>query len=96
MLISSRVLFGAHAEELGPVLCIITLPVPPDTAKSPPGQGGKATEAAGEGRQPGVCYRIKKGSLKCVCIGRERRAGGQINGKNLDRGWWLKAKVIQH
>lgn len=32
MLISSRVLIGTEAEQLVPVVCIITLPVPPDTA----------------------------------------------------------------
>lgn len=74
MLISSCVLIGTDAEQLVPVLCIITLPVPPDTAKSPSGQEEEARGVAGQPREPGICYRIKRGTLK----GEE---GGKINGK---------------
>lgn len=63
MLISSCVLTGTDAEQLVPVVCIITLPVPPDTADLLQAKQG-SPEGPEELGEPEVCYRIKRGTLK--------------------------------
>lgn len=64
VLISSRVLTGTDAEQLVPVVCIITLPVPPDTANLLQAKQGSPEGCQKSRESLGFVTELKEGPKK--------------------------------